>query len=314
MIRLIGLFIGFTSCNPVFATVMDCTKLLDGNITFRKDEAASHDRFLRILNDPSTDIDAVDVQNRSALLLAAGRISIPPYILKDIIDRGASPRIRDEMGYNALMRAVSPYIGSISDATAFDGRVIEAEILRKIDLLLKHFPEMINERNLAGETALMLSLELGSGAIFKKLLHHPGVNLQIPAKNGDTVLIRAVKSWRADHVRDVIARLGPEAVNAQNALGRTALMESILDGSDGRNTIEALLTSPYHDIKLKDRWGRSAVDYAKQSNFRRRKTYLLKSGILSLIVNPSLYYRPSAPEDRGFSLPRLREYADLVRR
>jgi ankyrin repeat protein len=142
--------------------------------------------------------------------------------------------MRSIIGLAAMLGAVSPGAGQtmaeLQDAvTVGDSARVEMLIRKGV---------LIDERNNAGETALLLAVKHDRTAIAEELMA-AGASINARAKNKDTPWLLAGASGRTEIIRDMIPR-GPD-LSIRNRYGGNALIPACERGHV--ETIKLLLTT-----------------------------------------------------------------------
>ncbi|MEK2689056.1 ankyrin repeat domain-containing protein [Bdellovibrio sp. GT3] len=162
-------------------------------------------------------------------------------VKKHVQDKSFDPAKGDEDGITPLM------------AAAMNGN------LQALKLILKLKPNLEQQNNL-GDTALAMAVSNDQDAA-AKLLIESGAKVDIPvlSENKDTLLITAAKS--SEKTTQLILKKDKKTIDQKNALGNTALIESILAGY---TDIATMLVKNGADVSVKNNDGKNALDLSKE--------------------------------------------------
>lgn len=234
---------------------------------------------VRLLLDRHADVNAADRFGFTPLMSAASETK--PLFTALLIQRGANVRARSQSGTTPLHRAV----GWSQCGT------------ETVKLLLDHGAE-VDAQTSEGETPLHWLARYGEKAVgvvdVAQLLIARGANVKAKQKNGDTPLHCAVLGDSQDLI-DFLMAHGAE-INARGKEGMTPLHLAYsarcikvllshgakINAADDRGATPLMRQAEYGDVeqmkallkaganvKLKDRDGKTAYDYAKRGNNAR---------------------------------------------
>lgn len=162
---------------------------------------------------------------------------------------------------------------------------------------LKKFMQQGGDVNLTeqdrGETLLMISIRENSVKVFDLLLHHPKINLDQRAKNGDTAMMLATYLEQKDLVQRLINvgaqvnQMGWTSLHYAAVIGNHQIMTLLLEhhahidaetpnkttplmlaARRGEMVLVKLLIDEGADISLKNMLGWSAYDFAVEAERR----------------------------------------------
>jgi ankyrin repeat protein len=118
----------------------------------------------------------------------------------------------------------------------------------------------LEQRNKFGDTALALAVSNDQDAAAKTLISAGAkVDVAVLSENKDTLLITAAKS--SEKTTRLILQKNKKVIDQTNALGNTALMESIIAGYP---KIAKLLVQNGADVTVKNNDGKTALDLSKE--------------------------------------------------
>lgn len=207
-----------TACNGF----IDCARALrqsqadlfstcnQGDQAFMKAASNGHNDVMEYLLDEANNahIDHQNTRRESALILAA--FYNHQNCVNSLLQRGASPHLLCQNGHNALMYAAAP------------GHITVVETLLDLNVI------NIDEGNIAGRTALMISSKYGRLECVKRLLRR-GANRDAIDIEGDTALIHAASEGRVEVVEYLVAR-GANIDQQNLTVDHTPLMRAALQG------------------------------------------------------------------------------------
>jgi len=249
--------------------------------------------MLQFLLEHQADVNRSDWSGRTPLIIAAARNDF--LAVQILLDAGAEPEARNADGRTPLLAAVKEdaiasaetllKFGANADGADGDGNtpLLKAvgkgypEGLALTRLLIAHGADL-KARNKGGVTALIAAAAFvyrepwgeASKDIFQELLSR-GADANASSVHGTTPLIAA--SAAAGHDDPLLLELLLNAsadVNATDADGKTALMAASERGHVQK--VEFLLS---HGAKadVKDKKGRTALDYAADFKYSRSSDY-----------------------------------------
>jgi cytohesin len=150
----------------------------------------------------------------------------------------------------------------------------QAAMWGKKDLaaLLLESQAPVNAVNGSGETPLHMAVARSRKEIVELLL---ASQAEVNARdaNGNTPLFPAAREDNKDIAQLLLAR-GAD-VNARNKENKTPLILAVTSRSRDSSDLLALLLAQHADAAVKDRTGKTALDYAAQRNFETMVTALL---------------------------------------
>lgn len=197
--------------------------------------AGGHADTSRVLLDKGANIDAVDEDGRTALMMAVA--FAPPtkldVVVALLLQRGANPNVADKAGETALSlatrrnatRIVNMLVGSGAENTQKNSKDV-LELLRVIaygshDAVRLLLEQGADVNGVCSEvTPLMCAAEHDSPEIVETLLKR-GADVNFANRRGETALMRAARKDLYSNV-DVLLRYGAE-IDAINREGFTAL-------------------------------------------------------------------------------------------
>ncbi|WP_413576008.1 ankyrin repeat domain-containing protein [Bdellovibrio sp. HCB290] len=164
-------------------------------------------------------------------------------VKKHVQSKSFDPAKGDEDGLTPLM------------AAAMNGNTTA------LKLILNSKPNL-EQTNKFGDTALALAVSNDQDGAAKMLIA-AGAKVDIPvlSENKDTLLITAAKS--SEKTTQLILAKDKKTINQTNALGNTALIESILAGY---TNIAKMLVQNGADVSVKNNDGKNALDLSKELN------------------------------------------------
>lgn len=120
----------------------------------------------------------------------------------------------------------------------------------------------LEQRNKFGDTALALAVSNDQEATAKMLIAAGAkVDVAVLSDNKDTLLITAAKS--SEKTTRLILQKNKKIIDQTNALGNTALIESV---RAGYTNIAKLLIQTGADVAVKNNEGKTALDLSKEMN------------------------------------------------
>ncbi|UYL08697.1 ankyrin repeat domain-containing protein [Bdellovibrio sp. SKB1291214] len=130
----------------------------------------------------------------------------------------------------------------------------------------------LEQRNKFGDTALALAVSNDQEATAKMLIAAGAqVDVAVLSDNKDTLLITAAKS--SEKTTRMILQKNKKVINQTNALGNTALIESV---RAGYTNIAKLLVQNGADVAIKNKEGKTALDLSKEMNNKSLVSLLSK--------------------------------------
>ena len=191
------------------------------------------------------DVNTLTIDGRSALTMAAARLDAE--VVKRLLDRGANVNgYADSNGDTPLLAAMA---SSPAFAPASHGEAVEiiqkqapvfASAVKIVQLLLAHGAQ-VNVANRSGQTALTIAIEEKNPLLVSKLL---------------------------------VAGADPNAVDKSQ--GNASAL--ILAAKIRRVDIAEMLLKKGADVRLKDQFGKSALDYASEYGPKKMTKILRQAG------------------------------------
>ncbi len=139
----------------------------------------------------------------------------------------------------------------------------------------------VNARGHYGSTSLMLAAENGHREVVNSLLGAPGIDVNLQDYLlGRTALIQAVMDYSPQQrgIVDRLLQVPGIDVNLQNSVGETALMRAAMRGE--REIVDQLLQVPFIDMNVRDsNGGCTALMRAAMAGHREVVGRLLQQGI-----------------------------------
>lgn len=118
----------------------------------------------------------------------------------------------------------------------------------------------LEQKNKFGDTALALAVSNDQETAARMLIAAGAkVDVAVLSENKDTLLITAAKS--SEKTTRLILSKNKNVINQTNALGNTALIESIMAGYT--NTAKSLIQNGA-DVSIKNKQGKTALDISKE--------------------------------------------------
>ncbi|QDK46890.1 hypothetical protein DOM22_17880 [Bdellovibrio sp. ZAP7] len=174
-------------------------------------------------------------------------------VQQQIQSKTFDPGVGDSDGITPLM------------AAAMNGNV------KALNLLMQKNANL-EQRNKFGDTALALAVSNDQDAAAKTLITAGAkVDVAVLSENKDTLLITAAKS--SEKTTRLILQKNKKVINQTNALGNTALMESIVAGYP---KIAKLLVDNGADVTIKNNDGKTALDLSKEMKNKSLSDLLTK--------------------------------------
>jgi ankyrin repeat protein/DNA-directed RNA polymerase specialized sigma24 family protein len=238
----------------------------------------------KLLIDKGADVMARDASRDGMTALHhAAEWGAQPALAQLLLDKGLDVNVPDDFGWTPTDYAVSRARREMVDFLTSKGgkrttidspnqplktpRMFAAvmagdEKLTKV--LLDDTPELAKTRGSTGQTPLHHAAAGGYIGIIDLLLaDRADINAQETNKYGGTPLHWAVRHDRLDAVRHLLAKgADPKATNARN--GQT-LLHTAAQHTDDAALIHLLLSKDI-DPRAKDRFGKTALDYAQSAN------------------------------------------------
>lgn len=165
-----------------------------------------------------------------------------------------------------------------------------------------------NTVNLKAEPALLYALNEGSWKVFKALVNHPKINLNVRNQHGESALMLISLKGNLPLAQLLIKRdadlnhPGWTPLHYAASGGHTEIIQLLLDKSAyidaespngttplmmaaryGNSKAVQLLIEEGADVQLKNQLGLSALDFAKQG--QRRDSYVLLEAALNQLLN-----------------------------
>jgi len=237
----------------------------------------------KLLIDKGADLRSRDVlSDGTTPLHYTGAWGSQVEVARLLIEKGVDVNIADDFGWTPLDYAIDrgrkemvEFFESkggkrttveYSDRPIKTARFYAAVQALDVDLthrLLDDTPELAKARGVTGETPMHWAAAGGNNEIIELLLaDRADVNAQETNKFGGTPLYWAVKNDRVEAVKHLMEKGGDaKAVNGRN--GQT-LLHVAAQNTDDAGLVELLLGKGI-DLSVKDRFGKTAMDYARQS-------------------------------------------------
>ena len=149
----------------------------------------------------------------------------------------------------------------ISGGDALVAAVKDKDGVKVEELLTKHGPTLVNAKDSAGETALLVAVSRRDNTWTGFLLNN-GADSNLANRNGETPLIAAARIGYLTGVEWLLVKRA--RVDEANRMGETALIVAV----QGRHTpvVKYLLSKGANPDKTDNAAGYSARDYAKRDN------------------------------------------------
>ena len=197
----------------------------------------------RLLQEPTIDIDAVNLNGWSALHFAVFATS---KFATALVTKGANPNIMDESGITPLYYAirhdnidvVSALLQSVKNLLVPFRLAFEESTTEVVDVLIQYGFDVNRKRN--GMTPLMVACKRGHYGIVQRLLQEPNIDIDaVDSISGKSALHFAILT--SEIVTALVTKGGNP--NIRDTSGLTPLDYAIR--FDKIDTISALLQSPY---------------------------------------------------------------------
>ena len=232
------------------------------------------------------DINARNNNGNTALMIASGN-NKNPAVVETLIKHGADVNTRNEMGKTALIFACendNPDIiktlikhGAKIDVQYNDWLNLDGTFNQKsaFKLAAEHNPNPeiieifikeganVNSKDDKGNTVLGGAVALNKNpAVIETLIKH---GADVNAKNvfGLTILMEATLN-RNPEVIEILIKHGANNINSKDTHGYTALMMAATNSDINPEVIDALLNHGA-DVKIKNKEGKTALDYAAEN-------------------------------------------------
>lgn len=192
-----------------------------------------------LLEDPRIDVNAVDLHNTTALMMAAGKGRCD--VVKELLRKNANVNLRDYKGRTALMYAVGSRSGDVI-------KVLFA--IPNIEVEPKYMVENIERRS-----AIIWAAKRGREDVITEFLNVSNKDLDFVCDDGKTALMCAAESGHQGIVRQLLS-CDSFLLNRQDKDGNTALM---LAAHMGENGIVQLLLDDGADVSIKNKLSRTAL-------------------------------------------------------
>ena len=126
----------------------------------------------------------------------------------------------------------------------------------------------INQQDNIQDSAYLYAGAQGKTEILAYMIEHAVPNQQIVNRYGGNALIPAAEKGHLNNVK-LLLKDGKVDINHQNNFGYTALIEAVAlrDGSEVYQQIVQELLAYNADKELRDEWGKTALDYAKELGY-----------------------------------------------
>jgi len=133
----------------------------------------------------------------------------------------------------------------------------------------------INQQDHLQDSAYLYAGAQGKTEILKYMLGHAEPNQKVVNRYGGNALIPAAEKGHLDNVK-LLLQDGRADIDHQNKFGYTALIEAVAltDGSVLYQRIVQELLAYNANRELRDNWGKTALDYAKEMGYTKMITML----------------------------------------
>lgn len=133
----------------------------------------------------------------------------------------------------------------------------------------------INQQDHLQDSAYLYAGAQGKTEILKYMLEHAEPNQKVVNRYGGNALIPAAEKGHLDNVK-LLLQDGRADIDHQNKFGYTALIEAVAltDGSVLYQQIVQELLAYNANRELRDNWGKTALDYAKEMGYTKMITML----------------------------------------
>ncbi|WP_159649013.1 ankyrin repeat domain-containing protein [Erysipelothrix aquatica] len=133
----------------------------------------------------------------------------------------------------------------------------------------------VNLQDTIHDSAYLYAGAQGRTEILDYMLRHADIDFSVVNRYGGNTLIPAAEKGHIDAVRLLVANPNID-INFQNNFGYTALIEAVAltDGSEVFQDIVQLLVDHGADTNLRDKSGKTALDYAQERQFETMITIL----------------------------------------
>uniref|UniRef100_A0A914UXB1 Ion transport domain-containing protein n=1 Tax=Plectus sambesii TaxID=2011161 RepID=A0A914UXB1_9BILA len=178
-----------------------------------------HPEVVRYLIEQGSDINALDSEQRSPLLLAAVRCGVSS--IRVLLSHNASLSVRDDEKHN-LLHFMVIYSGSILTEAELGAICAKAQVEENVNLL--------NQKNVDGCTPLHLASKQGN-LRFTESLIALGATVNLKNNEDRSPLHFAARYGRVNTIRRLLAsHLGPNMINETDGGGMTALHIASMNG------------------------------------------------------------------------------------
>lgn len=128
----------------------------------------------------------------------------------------------------------------------------------------------INQQDAIQDSAYLYAGAQGKTEILRYMMKNAKPNQQVRNRFGGNALIPAAEKGHLDNVRLLLTDSQVD-INHQNDYGYTALIEAVAltDGSKVYQDIVKELVDAGADQNLRDRYGKTALDYAKEQDYKK---------------------------------------------
>lgn len=272
-----------------------------------------------LLNQPGIDINIKSNDGRTALMEAASDEKRKDIVKLLLSKPNININAQDSHGQTALMMATSP--GN----------------LKIVELLFTNLPQInVNLQNKYGLTALMLAINFNHNEIAKLLLNQSNIDVNLYDNQRNTALALAIKNenkettelllnhpnininFNIDFIyglQDVPALLALVKFGWEDAV-KKALSKPNVDPNvqdlrsgvtplilavqrDNKEIVEELLKLPNINIKIKDKKGKTALDYAKDKPEIKKLIKDYKPGSIKKMVKKIKSLKQSKKEEKS---------------
>lgn len=200
-----------------------------------------------------SDVNTRDENGKTALIYACKNDN--PDIIRTLIKHGAKTDVR----YNDLMNLD----GTFSQKTAFTLAAEENTNPEVIEIFIKEGAN-VNSKDDKGNTVLGGAVTFNKNpAVIETLIKH---GADVNAKNvfGLTILMSAALNNNPEII-EILIKHGANNINFKDNHGYTALMEAAINRYNSNPEVIDVLLKHGANIKIKNKQGKTALDYAAEN-------------------------------------------------